>query len=85
MVNVYEKNGCATVIFEKEDILVPRVFLKLKPRWTLENGMMIITIFVIKLFSAMSPLSMIIVLSPACVFLMCRLSGDERAALLSRN
>ena len=84
MVNVYEKNGCATVIFEKEDILVPRVFLKLKPRWTLENGM-ITTIFVIKLFSAMSPLSMIIVLSPACVFLMCRLSGDERAAVLSRK
>ena len=84
MVNVYEKNGCATVIFEKEDILVPRVFLKLKPRRTLENGM-IITIFVIKLFSAMSPLSMIIVLSPACVFLMCRLSGDERAAVLSRE
>ena len=84
MVNVYEKNGCATVIFEKEDILVPRVFLKLKPRWTLESGM-IITIFVIKLFSAMSPLSMIIVLSPACVFLMCRLSGDERAAVLSRE
>ena len=84
MVNVDEKNGCATVIFEKEDILVPRVFLKLKPRRTLENGM-IITIFVIKLFSAMSPLSMIIVLSPACVFLMCRLSGDERAAVLSRE
>ena len=84
MVNVYEKNGCATVIFEKEDILVPRVFLKLKPRRTLENGM-IITIFVIKLFSAMSPLSMFIVLSPACVFLMCRLSGDEWAAVLSRE
>ena len=83
MVNVDEKNGCATVIFDKENILVPRVFLKLKPRWTLENGM--ITIIVIKLFSAMSPLSMIIVLSPACVLPMCRLSGDERAAVLSRK
>ena len=83
MVNVDVKNGCATVIFDKEYILVPRVFLKLKPRRTLENGM--ITIFVIKLFSAMSPLSMIIVLSPACVFPMCRLSGDERAAVLSRK
>ena len=41
MVNVDEKNGCATVIFDKEYILVPRVFLKLKPRWTLENGMII--------------------------------------------
>ena len=41
MVNVDEKNGCATVIFDKENILVPRVFLKLKPRRTLENGMII--------------------------------------------
>lgn len=32
-----------------------------------------------------SPLSMFIVLSPACVFPMCRLSGDERAAVLSRK
>ena len=44
MVNVDVKNGCATVIFEKEYILVPRVFLKLKPRWTLENGMIITTV-----------------------------------------
>ena len=66
MVNVDVKNGCATVIFDKEYILVPRVFLKLKPRWTLENGM--ITIFVIKLFSAMSPLSMIISTQPCMCF-----------------
>ena len=82
MVNVDEKNGCATVIFEKEDILVPRVFLKLKPRRTLENGM-IITI-VDKTVFGISPLSMFIVLSPACVFPMCRLISDERLAVLSK-
>ena len=83
MVNVDVKNGCATVIFDKEYILVPRVFLKLKPRWTLENGMIITTVD--KTVFGMSPLSMFIVLSPACVFPMCRLSGDERAAVLSRK
>ena len=76
------KNGCATVIFEKEYILVPRVFLKLKPRWTLENGM-IITI-VDKTVFGISPLSIFIVLSSECVFPMCRLSGDERLAVLSK-
>ena len=69
------------MIFDKEYILVPWAFLKIKPRWTLENGM--ISTIVDKTAFGISPLSMFIVLSPACVFPMCRLSSDERLAVLS--
>ena len=84
MVNVDVKNGCATVIFEKEYILVPRVFLKLKPRWTLENGMIITTVD--KTVFGNEPTEYDYKYSALHVFSpMCRLSGGERAAVLSRK